>query len=303
MEGASSSSTTPDHDEEIFQISDEKYAEELRLQEALYFSRTSNTTVTEEEEIQEVEERVETKTLVKSLIQKLKNTMSFEGESSSGSSLKQSYCGICMEAKPVEKMFENPNCSHSFCVNCVGKFLAVKVQENRSTVKCPYPKCDGILEPHDCSSVIPKDLLDRWENAICEETVLSSEKFYCPFKDCSAMLVNDEKEAVVTSSECPHCHRLFCAQCKVSWHAGVDCEEFQSLKDGERGREDMLAMELAKNKRWKRCPKCGFYVERIVGCTRITCRYANFTKLCGNQFCYGCGSASNRDDHYHCATQ
>ncbi|KAL5055922.1 hypothetical protein RYX36_036604 [Vicia faba] len=250
--------------------SDEKYAEELQLQEALYFSRISNSSVTVEEEE--------------------------EGGSSSCSKLKESDCGICMEVKPVEKVFENPNCSHSFCVDCVGKFLAVKIQENRSTVKCPYPKCNGIWEPHDCSSFIPKDLLDRWENAVCEDTVLSSEKFYCPFKDCSAMLVNDEKEAVVTSSECPHCHRLFCAQCKVTWHAGVDCKEFQSLEDGERGREDILAMELAKNKKWKRCPKCSFYVERVVGCTRITCR-------CGNQFCYGCGSTWNEDTHYHCATQ
>lgn len=287
MGGTSSSSTTPnnhvlvddfqslslhDHDEENIQISYEEYAEKLQLQEALYFSGISNPNVTVEEENQVVEEKVDTETLISKLKQKLKNTMSSEVESSSCSKLEESYCGICMEAKPVEKMFENPNCSHSFCVNCVGKFVAVKVQENRSTVNCPYPKCNGIWEPYDCSSFIPKDLLDRWENAVCENTVLSSEKFYCPFKDCSAMLVNDEKEAVVTSSECPHCHRLFCAECMVSWHAGVDCKEFQSLKDGERGREDILAMELAKNKKWKRCPKCSFYVERIVGCTRITCR-------------------------------
>jgi hypothetical protein len=57
---------------------------------------------------------------------------------------------------------------------------------------------------------------------------------------------------------------------------GVDCKEFQSLKDGERGSEDLMAMELAKNKRWKRCPKCSFYVEKSEGCTRISCRYTQF---------------------------
>ncbi|KAK2392848.1 RING/U-box superfamily protein [Trifolium repens] len=77
---------------------------------------------------------------------------------------------------------------------------------------------------------------------------------------------------------------------------GVDCKEFQSLKDGERGSEDLMAMELAKNKRWKRCPKCSFYVEKSEGCTRISCR-------CGNQFCYGCGSTWNNDSHYSCATR
>ncbi|GJR69092.1 RNA-directed DNA polymerase, eukaryota, partial [Tanacetum coccineum] len=41
--------------------------------------------------------------------------------------------------------------------------------------------------------------------------VICSEKFYCLFKDCSALLVDDGGEAV-TSSECPHCNCLFCAQ-------------------------------------------------------------------------------------------
>ncbi|RHN60957.1 putative transcription factor C2H2 family [Medicago truncatula] len=263
MEGTSPSSTADDfyfsaiHDKEIFRISEETYAEELQIQEALLFSTLmSNTTIDVKNEIQVVDAKVDLK-------QKQKEA--FVGESSSSSSqLKQSYCAICMEAKPVEEMFQNQKCSHSFCEDCLGRYLAAKIQESISMVKCPDPKCNDILEPHDCCSILPKDVFDRWENALCENMVLGSQKFYCPFNDCSAMLLNDEK-GIVTASECPHCHRLFCAQCKVSWHIGVDCKEFLSLKDGERGREDLMAMELAKNKRWKRCPKCGFYVEKIVG--------------------------------------
>ncbi|CAJ2663283.1 unnamed protein product [Trifolium pratense] len=162
-------------------------------------------------------------------------------------------------------------------------------------VKCPDPKCNDILEPYDCISIIPKEVFERWENALCENLVLASQKFYCPYNDCSAMLVNDVK-GVVTVSECPHCHRLFCAQCKVSWHAGVDCREFQSLKVGQRGAEDLMVMELAKNNNWKRCPKCSFYVERNKGCNRIICR-------CGHHFCYGCGSTWKNNCHYKCAVQ
>ncbi|KAL5062572.1 hypothetical protein RYX36_024309 [Vicia faba] len=190
--------------------------------------------------------------------------------------LKQSYCSICMEAKPIKGIFKNPNCLHSFCKDCIGRYLAAKVQENISKVSCPEPNCKGTLEAYHCSSIIPKDLFDRWENALCENSVLASQKFYCPFKDCSAMLVNDAKE-VVTASECPHCHRLFCAQCRVSWHAGVDCRKFKSLKNNERGKEDLLAMNLAKKKNWKRCPKCKYYVEKVHGCTHITCRYKHFS--------------------------
>jgi hypothetical protein len=124
MEGTSSSSTTHDyHVEEIFPISeDEKYAEEIQLQEVLIFSAISNTN--KEIEVVDVDEIDNVNnTLLRKL--KLKEQETFEGESSSSSSsqLKQySYCGICMETKSIEEMFENRNCSHSFCEECVGRY-------------------------------------------------------------------------------------------------------------------------------------------------------------------------------------
>jgi len=71
-------------------------------------------------------------------------------------------------------------------------------------VKCPHTKCKQVVEPQHCRLVITKEVFERWENAPCENLVLASQKFYCPFKDCSAMLVCDAEE-VVTVSECPHC--------------------------------------------------------------------------------------------------
>jgi E3 ubiquitin-protein ligase RNF144 len=196
-----------------------------------------------------------------------------EIEKESDSQLKQFYCTICMDDKPIEEMFENRNCSHSFCEDCVGSYLATKIQENLAMVKCPDPKCNGILDPCDCISIIPKDVYERWETALVENLVLGSQKFYCPFNDCSAMLVNDGNE-VITVSKCPHCHRFFCAQCKVSWHAGFNCRGFRSLENGKPWWEsDLLAVQLAKKNKWKRCSKCSFYVERREGCNLITCRY------------------------------
>ncbi|KAG5141838.1 hypothetical protein JHK82_017533 [Glycine max] len=269
------------YDAEVFPISDEKYAEELQLQEVLYSSTVSSTGVTKE--VIQIDVDVDCDTPLRILKGKQKET----GESS-----QQVYCGICMDAKYGEEMFRNQNCSHSFCDDCIGRYVVTKVQKNISMVKCPHPKCKGVIEPQYCRSFIPKEVFDRWENALCENLVLGSQKFYCPFKDCSAVLINDAEE-IVTVSECPHCNRLFCAQCKVSWHAGVDCKEFQNLKEYEREREDLMVMELAKNKSWKRCPKCIFYVERIDGCTHITCR-------CGNEFCYACGSSWSGGQHYEC---
>lgn len=237
-----------DEEEEIFPISDEKYAQALQLQEALVSSAISsgcgrsNPTPTT-----------------------TPNPTKETGQSSQG------YCPICMDVKQGVEMFTNNTCTHSFCTDCIGNYVAAKIHENILNVRCPDLKCKSNLDPQLLRSLLPKEVFDRWENVLCESLVLGSHKFYCPFKDCSAMLLDDENE-VVTMSECPICRRLFCAQCKVSWHAGIECEEFQKLGKNDREIEDIMLMELARQKEWRRCPSCNFYVEKISGCLHIICR-------------------------------
>ncbi|KAL6144403.1 hypothetical protein ACLB2K_055096 [Fragaria x ananassa] len=270
MDGASSSishpNTSDDHhlvddfyfsalydDEEVFPICDEKYAQELQLQEALMSSAISSSKVPISIDQFEVKTPFEI----------------LRGQSSGSGS----FCMICMDVKPSGEMFTNNSCNHSFCTDCIGRYVATKIQENISMVKCPDVKCKEVLEPQSCRSFIPQQVFERWESALCESLFLASDRFYCPFKDCSMMLVDDGGE-VVTVSECPNCHRLFCAQCRVVWHAGIDCSEFQQLSKDERGREDIMVMELAHQKQWRRCPRCMFYVEKTAGCSHITCRLA-----------------------------
>ncbi|CAI9267632.1 unnamed protein product [Lactuca saligna] len=202
---------------------------------------------------------------------------------SEASQLSESFfCEICMDTKSSSEMFSNATvCGHPYCSDCISGHVSAKIKENMTSVKCPDPKCKEVIGPEHCRAIVPKEVLERWEEALCESLILGSEKFYCPFKDCSVMLVDDGGESV-TSSECPNCHRLFCAQCKVAWHSEMDCNEFQSLNEDERNPEDIMLMQLAKSKEWRRCPSCNIIVEKQDGCHRISCR-------CGNHFCYGCG--------------
>ncbi|XP_021761794.1 probable E3 ubiquitin-protein ligase RNF144A-A [Chenopodium quinoa] len=107
--------------------------------------------------------------------------------------------------------------------------------------------------------------------------ILSSTSLYCPFKDCSAALLEAEEgscgveKSTKVKVECPHCEREFCTKCIVAWH-GMDCEAFEKLEDNEKANEDVLFRNLAKDKRWVRCPSCKFYVERIDGCSELICR-------------------------------
>ena len=95
----------------------------------------------------------------------------------------------------------------------------------------------------------------------CEVLIDDSDKFYCPFADCSALLINDETEAVI-KAECPNFNRMFCALCKVPWHEGIECSEFEMLNADEREKEDVMLVGLAKDKKWMRCPNCRIYVAK-----------------------------------------
>lgn len=199
------------------------------------------------------------------------NSILEAGTSSNSKNDPSFLCGICVEPKTAYEWYNIKGCSHSYCTDCITKYVASKLQENVTKIGCPVPDCKGCLEPEYCRSILPTEVFNRWADTLCEAVILGSKKFYCPFKDCSMMMIDDGKEKVV-ESECPSCCRLFCSQCKAAWHSGVDCGEFQKLNKDEREREDIMLMKLAQKKLWKRCPNCKIYVEKSQDCLFMTCR-------------------------------
>jgi len=59
---------------------------------------------------------------------------------------------------------------------------------------------------------------------------------YCPFKNCSVLLVNDGDD-VVTSAECPSCHRLFCAHVRFR---GMEESTVTNSNNKRRGKKQQL---------------------------------------------------------------
>ncbi|CAK9146282.1 unnamed protein product [Ilex paraguariensis] len=275
-------------DDQINPISDSKYAEELQFQEAIMASLISSQNSNNSSSNSLVPSSSST---ILPIAMANPEPMGVAKEVCESS---QSFCEICAERKESDDMFRIDKCSHSFCTDCISKHVVCKIQDNIKTVNCPGFDCKSVLELDNCRSMIPNDALVRWDEVICESLILASQKFYCPFKDCSGLLVNDTDE-VIRESECPICRRLFCAQCYVPWHSGIECEEYQRLNEDERGREDLLMRELAREKNWMRCPYCKFYVEKTEGCLHMVCR-------CKFQFCYACGGKWS-DTHSGCQGQ
>ncbi|KAK3170410.1 hypothetical protein Dsin_000207 [Dipteronia sinensis] len=220
--------------------------------------------------------------------------MAEKGSSSSNSRDESRFvCELCVESRRSKKLFSVKGCSHAYCADCIAKYVTSKVEQNITSIGCPVPACRGKLDPEYCRKILPEHVFDRWGKALCETAIVGAKKFYCPFKDCSALLINDGKKGI-RESECPHCHRLFCAQCRVPWHSEISCAKVQKLNKNERELEDIMLKKLAQNKKWQRCPNCRYYVEKKDGCMYIYCR-------CRTAFCYNCGkeaNALNRTFHY-----
>ncbi|KAJ4836744.1 hypothetical protein Tsubulata_005127 [Turnera subulata] len=201
------------------------------------------------------------------------DSVTAQGESSNSRDQRFFVCEICTETRDiVVEWFPIKGCPHAYCTHCVVQYVSSKLEQNLTDIRCPVSGCTtGSLDPEHCRAVLPPEMFDRWGIALCEAAILEKQKFYCPYKDCSAMLIDDGGE-VVRESQCPNCIRMFCAQCKVPWHSGIDCEEFQKLHKDETEKEDMLLLKLAGDHQWCRCPSCGIHVEKIEGCSVVTCR-------------------------------
>lgn len=242
-----------------------EYAEKMPFHEALFASIFSSTTVTN-------------------------TSSSIEGPTTSELSnfkkkveiTSQVFCEICLENKESWQMFRNDKCSHSFCCECTTNHIIAKIQDRVKRVTCPAPNCKARLNKDICRLMIPEYALVQWDELLCLSLIKESSKLYCPFQDCSAMLINDSG-LVVQEVQCVSCKRWFCAECRVPWHMEFTCKEFQKWYAKKGGKDDKIVKKLAKKKNWQKCPKCKMYVEKSEGCIHMTCR-------CKYQFCYRCGS-------------
>ncbi|KAL0464016.1 UNVERIFIED_CONTAM: putative E3 ubiquitin-protein ligase A-B [Sesamum latifolium] len=228
--------------EDVFPLSDDTYAEELQFQEALEASL-------------------------------LLSTAPDQPSSSRHDLTSTPACKICTEDKQKSDMFQLEGCPHSFCSTCMAKHVEYKLRQNIAVVSCPAEDCYNVIQPAgSLRRMMPSDVVARWEEAITASMILDSQKIHCPYEDCSEMLVNDGEEGVVVKeSECPRCRRLFCAQCRVRWHQGFDCEQFGKLNRKRKDKEELRL--LARENKWKKCPNCKVFVDKTEGCIHITCRY------------------------------
>ncbi|KAM5533573.1 hypothetical protein V8D89_012789 [Ganoderma adspersum] len=182
--------------------------------------------------------------------------------------------------------------SHGYCISCLDSYINSKLDPDGSGASNPNAVVFPIRCPecpvNDWPQGIPNEVAERvltekgmtlWHT---QKLLDSLPKYYCPNPKCSALVQVDEEEDD-PQAECPSCDAIICVPCRVVWHDGLTCEEYQDLPLDERSPDDQKALQLAKAQNWRRCPKCSIIVELTIGCNHITCR-------CKTEFCFKCGA-------------
>ncbi|KAM4095438.1 hypothetical protein ACJW30_08G030200 [Castanea mollissima] len=211
-------------------------------------------------------------------------------EETSKGKLKET-CVICFEDIDVDKIFSVDGCLHRYCFSCMKQHVEVKLL-NGMVAKCPHENCKSEVSIDSCGKFLAPNLVEVMSQRIKESSISPTEKVYCPYPRCSALMSKSEvlrytKNVYIGAEEsgarkCMKCHYFFCIKCKVPWHLNMTCYDYKrSNANAHPG--DAKLKSLAKSNRWRQCLKCNHMVELAEGCYHITCR-------CGYEFCYTCGA-------------
>ncbi|KAL6276265.1 hypothetical protein ACE6H2_019866 [Prunus campanulata] len=173
-------------------------------------------------------------------------------------------------------MFSIGTCHHKYCLACMKHHVEVNLRSG-IVAQCPHKDCKCEVNIITCKKFLSPELADIMIERIKESSIPVTEKVYCAFPMCSALMSKTEvlehtKTSFVSEGgrKCMKCQRYFCVNCKVPWHYDMNCYDYQGSETYSLTEEQLLK-SLAMMKLWRQCSNCKHMVELDSGCYHITC--------------------------------
>ncbi len=201
-------------------------------------------------------------------------------------SLQPRKCVICLELFDHDFLQGLMNCisEHESCIcrDCMRDYLVSEIESRNNVIRCPVPTCKKEIRPEDLEINLDRKYIEQFEELALKSAIEnSSDCWHCLTPDCTYSFLY-EKGKDSPDFQCPQCNKRYCIDCKVEYHVGATCQEYEKWSV-ENGMADDTFGEFVQSKRFQRCPKCERWVEKKSGCDHITC-------LCSHHFCYRCGN-------------
>ncbi|GJY31848.1 probable E3 ubiquitin-protein ligase ARI10 [Tanacetum coccineum] len=207
-----------DHDE-IFPISDEKYAEELQLQEALVSSSSSLLNIPSPKN----------EPVTKSFLYHRTQSRSHLWFHLKRASHQKAFVTLCNDTEDLDlKCFRNINVLVVICcmvLIAIRGHVASKIKNKYiTTVTSPDPKCNRLVGTNACKTIVPQEVLERWESTLCESLIMESEKFSFTVRFRGFVRLSYMDVIVERTSRHQNVHNckqivLYCDIVEVTWHS------------------------------------------------------------------------------------
>lgn len=190
-------------------------------------------------------------------------------------------CVICLDEIDVGQIFSVDGCLHRYCFSCMKQHVEVKLL-NGMLPKCPHEGCNSELKIETSRKFLTPKLIEIMSQRLEEASIPVTEKIYCPYPDCSALMSKSEVleyskrtlfgiAEVLGVRKCSKCENLFCINCKVPWHSNTSCLDYKR-RNPYPPAADAKLKTLADKNLWRQCVKCNHMIELESGCYHMTCR-------------------------------
>lgn len=108
-------------------------------------------------------------------------------------------CSICLEDININQMFVIDGCQHRYCYSCMKQHVEAKLLHG-IVPKCPHENCNSDLKIDSCSKFLTPKLIEMMGQRIKEALIPDTEKVYCPYPKCSALMSRNEISVCAESS-------------------------------------------------------------------------------------------------------
>jgi len=147
-------------------------------------------------------------------------------------------CFICLDTFEVDFMQSLSECASdhpvNICIECMKDYFISSIENRQVLIKCPIPSCKKYATPDDLELLLEKKHIDLFESHALASVIDTNRDFcHCLTPDCDYSFLY-EKGTDSPDFQCPKCQKRYCVNCKVGYHVGYTCEEYErwSIENG-----------------------------------------------------------------------
>lgn len=203
-------------------------------------------------------------------------------------------CNTCCDQKMYYEVRSCERCKNVTCLPCLQYWVKDNVKRNANVLIAPC-QCKTPLKTEEIMIALDFDqnLIEKFNEMSVKTAMLSFGSIvYCPNpKKCNEINMRNVKNEERKDKQiiCSKCDYAFCSECLNPYHDGKSCEDVMN-------KDDIEFKKWNRDNKTKPCNACGYPVEKIEGCNRITCGG------CSSKFCWSCGALDPDDNHYDYCT-